>query len=77
MLINMLHVFQHAGSQEFGSFMEFVESVIGEGFVAYLRGIMQRVITEIIAIASDSPDWGGGPTLPQASQDQKSSHVNP
>lgn len=47
--------------------MEFIESVIGEGFVAYLRGIMQRVITEIIAIASNAPDWSSGPTMPKVS----------
>lgn len=60
-----------AGKLDFGSFMRFTESITGEDFVAYLCSSRQLVITEIIAIASDAPDWNNGAAMPQVSSSRE------
>jgi hypothetical protein len=57
----------HAGYEDFEKFMTFMEGLIGEAFLSYLHNAatMANVITEMIALAGASPDWGEGHTMPE------------
>lgn len=66
-----------AGADDFDSFVVFVESVVGKGFISLLDSLMQKVIIDILHRAGDSSEWTGGYALPVAVlQSAKTALVN-
>ena len=66
-----------AGADDFDSFVVFVESIVGKGFISLLDSLMQKVIIDILHRAGDSSEWVGGYALPAAVLDSaKTALVN-
>ena len=55
-----------AGADDFDSFVVFVESIVGKGFISLLDSIMQKVIIDILHRAGDASEWASGYTLPRS-----------
>ena len=55
-----------AGADDFDSFVTFVETTVGKGFISLLDSLMQKIIIDILHRASDSGRWAGGHALPDA-----------
>ncbi len=53
-----------AGADNFDTFVVFVESIVGKGFISLLDTLMQKVIIDILHRAGDSSEWASGYTLP-------------
>ncbi|BDA43155.1 Serine/threonine-protein kinase ATR at C-terminar half [Coccomyxa sp. Obi] len=54
----------YEGADDFDSFVVFVESIVGKGFISLLDALMQKVIIDILHRAGDSSEWASGYTLP-------------
>ena len=55
-----------AGADDFDSFVTFVETTVGKGFISLLDSLMQKIIIDILHRAGDSSEWAGGYSLPSA-----------
>ena len=55
-----------AGADDFDSFVTFVETIVGKGFISLLDSLMQKIIIDILRRAGDSSEWAGGYSLPGA-----------
>ncbi|KAK9914842.1 hypothetical protein WJX75_001188 [Coccomyxa subellipsoidea] len=56
----------YEGADDFDSFVVFVESIVGKGFISLLDSIMQKVIIDILHRAGDASEWASGYTLPRS-----------